>query len=50
MVMAGRYLNSGQAAYWDGKTEEGEAVASGSYFYQLQAGDYLETKKMVILK
>ena len=26
MVMAGRHLNSGQAAYWDGKTEEGEAV------------------------
>ena len=50
MVMAGRYLNSGQAAYWDEKTEEGEAVASGSYFYQLRAGDYLETKKMVILK
>ena len=41
---------SGQAAYWDGKTEEGEAVASGTYFYQLQAGDYIETKKMVILK
>ena len=50
MVMAGRYVTSGQAAYWDGKTEEGEAVASGTYFYQIRAGDYLETKKMVILK
>ena len=30
--------------------EAGESVASGTYFYQLQAGDYLETKKMVILK
>ena len=32
------------------KFEAGEAVASGTYFYQLQAGDYIETKKMVILK
>ena len=50
MVMASRYVTSGQAAYWNGKIEEGEAVASGTYFYQIRAGDYLETKKMVILK
>ena len=50
MVMAGRYVTAGQAVYWDGKTADGEMVASGTYFYQLQAGDYLETKKMVILK
>jgi len=25
-------------------------VGSGTYFYQLQAGDYTETRKMVILK
>ena len=50
MVTAGRYIRADQAAYWDGKTENGEAMASGTYFYQLQAGDYLETKKMVILK
>ena len=50
MVTAGRYISADQAAYWDGKTQAGEAVASGTYFYQLQAGDYLETKKMVILK
>ena len=49
-VTAGRYVTADQAAYWDGKSETGEAVASGTYFYQLQAGDYTETKKMVILK
>ena len=49
-MVAGRYIRADLAAYWDGKTETGEAVASGTYFYQLQAGDYLETKKMVILK
>ena len=50
MVTAGRYIRADQVAYWDGKTENGEAIASGTYFYQLQADDYLETKKMVILK
>ena len=49
-LIAGRYLRSGQAAYWDGRTEVGEAVASGTYFYQLEAGDYSQTRKLVILK
>jgi hypothetical protein len=50
LVTAGRYVTADQAAYWDGKSETGQVIASGTYFYQLQAGDYLETKKMVILK
>jgi len=50
MVTAGRYTTADQAAYWDGKSETGEPVVSGAYFYQLQAGDYTETRKMVILK
>ena len=49
-TLADRYRTANRAAYWDGKTETGEAVASGTYFYQLQAGDYTETRKMVILK
>jgi len=35
---------------WDGKNEQGEKVSSGLYFYQLRAGNYNETKKMVLLK
>ena len=50
MVMAARYVAASQAAHWDGKTETGEPVGSGTYFYQLQAGDYTETPQMVILK
>jgi flagellar hook assembly protein FlgD len=50
LVKAGRYVTADQAAYWDGKTETGEAVSSGTYFYQLRTGDYTETRKMVILK
>jgi hypothetical protein len=47
---AGIYANQAKAAYWDGKTETGEAVASGVYFYQIQIGDYAQTRRMVILK
>ncbi|MCJ7498080.1 MAG: T9SS type A sorting domain-containing protein, partial [candidate division Zixibacteria bacterium] len=35
---------------WDGKNEQGEKVSSGLYFYQLRAGNYSETKKMVLVK
>jgi len=48
--LAGRYVSVENSAYWDGKTERGEDVSSGTYFYQIQAGDYTETRKMVILK
>ena len=47
---AGNYAESGKAIYWDGRTEDGEQVSSGTYFYQIEAGDYTETRKMVILK
>ena len=33
-----------------GKNEVGEQVASGVYFYTLTAGDFIATRKMLILK
>ncbi len=35
---------------WNGKDENGIAVATGFYFYQLKAGNYIETKGMLLLK
>ena len=49
-VPAGNYLESSKAIYWDGRSENGEYVSSGTYFYQIQAGDYTDIRKMVILK
>ena len=46
----GAYLFRTQAAYWDGNNDEGEAVGSGVYFYQLHAGDFSTTRKMVVAK
>ena len=46
----GHYTNQSRAAYWDGRNNSGETVASGTYFYTLTAGDFSATRKMVILK
>ena len=48
--IAAVYESRSKAIYWDGRTEFGERVASGIYFYYLSAGDYSATRKMVILK
>ena len=47
---AGIYRSRTRAAYWDGKNEIGEPVASGIYFYTFKAGDFTATRKMLIRK
>ena len=47
---AGYYAARGKAAYWDGRNEDGEAVASGIYVYQFRAGNYAASRRMVIVK
>ena len=47
---AGMYQRRSRAAYWDGKNEVGEPVASGVYFYTLTAGEFSATRKMLIRK
>ena len=48
--VAGIYQSRSRAAYWDGRNEFGEPVASGVYFYTLIAGDFTATRKMLIRK
>jgi len=43
-------MDQNRSAYWDGKNESGESVASGLYFYTIQAGEFNATKKMIIRK
>jgi len=41
----GRYLMR-----WDGRNRYGQSVATGVYFYRLIAGDFVQSKKMVLVK
>lgn len=47
---AGFYQSRSRAAYWDGRNNAGERVASGVYFYTLTARDFSATRKMLIRK
>jgi hypothetical protein len=47
---AGSYLSKNKAAYWNGRDNSGQPVASGLYFYTLRAGKYSATRRMVVVK
>lgn len=42
---AGSYV-----ATWDGRADDGTLAASGVYFYSMRAGDYVASRRMVLLK
>ena len=47
---AGYYTSRGKAAYWNGRNEIGELVASGLYFYQLGTPSFRQLRRMVNVK
>jgi hypothetical protein len=38
------------STYWDATNNAGEPVAAGVYLYTIQAGEFRQTKKMILLK
>ena len=48
-------VNSSQTAgfksvQWDATNNYGKRVSAGVYIYKIQAGDFVKTKKMILLK
>ncbi len=46
----GAYSAGEYRVRWNGQDTSGEPVASGIYFYRLDAGEFTQTRKMVLLK
>lgn len=49
-IIRERSPNENRAAYWNGRNQFGEPVASGVYFYTLNTSDFTATRRMLILK
>jgi len=49
-LVSGIRMPGRNTVYWDGKDSKGRKITSGIYFYRLVVGDYITTRKMVLLK
>ena len=38
-----------KSVMWDGKNNFGESVSSGVYIYRIEAGEFIESRKLVLL-
>ena len=39
-----------KSVQWNATNNEGQSVSAGLYLYKIQAGDFVDTKKMILLK
>ena len=50
-TLVDRVVETGDyVVHWDGKDNNGAAVASGIYYYRLHSGEYIATRKMILIR
>jgi flagellar hook assembly protein FlgD len=49
-LVSGRRTSDNYRVTWDGTDNRNVPVASGVYFYRLTAGEFVATRKMVLLR
>ncbi|QQS35301.1 MAG: T9SS type A sorting domain-containing protein [Ignavibacteriales bacterium] len=50
LLFAGQVEAGNYSIHWDGVNNFGQQLSSGTYIYQMTAGDFVQTKKMILLK
>lgn len=50
VLVEGRQRAGENTVIWDGRNGNGQRVSSGVYFYKLEAGELVQTKKMSLIK
>ncbi len=50
VLVEGYQASGNHSVFWDGRNEDGENVSSGIYFYKLEAGEFIQTKKMSLIR
>jgi flagellar hook assembly protein FlgD len=51
ITLANDIMNEGEHdIIWDGRNANGDEMATGIYFYRFRADDFVDTKKMILLK
>jgi hypothetical protein len=49
-LFSGEVMRGTYTAQWDGRNDAGVQMSSGSYIYRMIAGDFVQSKKMVLVK
>jgi len=49
-LFRGKQYSGGHEVVWDGRGDDGEALASGVYFYRLEAGGVVLARKALLLR
>ena len=50
MLLNGDESAGYKSVVWDGRNDAGQLVGTGIYFYQIRAGNFSQTRKMILLK
>lgn len=48
-VLQGEFVAGKHQLEWDGLVESGQKANSGAYYYQMKAGKFCQTKKLLII-
>lgn len=49
-LVDGEYTPTEHSIVWNGKDDNNKSVSSGVYFYKMKADNFLQTKKMILMK